>query len=324
MCVTWLIHVRDMTNSYLWHDPSIRVTWVIHMCGMTDSCVTWLIHVCDMTHSYVWHDSFMCVICLTYMPWRFRVQHLVLYICDMTHLYVWHESFIRVTRPFHIWDMTHSFVCVTWLTDMTWRFQVPPLVLQTCISMRAVPIRIPNRKQKQSWLCGMFCRMFFIPNHFNRNRNRNRVVPVILEFVTICDICDQNVTKSGLLKKLKKPERVTEVPNSKLWHFVTVTNVTHGVWPVHNLFLFLFGIRIGAALCHVTRMSHVTHMDESCHTCEWVMPHVRMSHVTNINGPRHTRESRLAYDEVIQRIRMSHGTLTNESCHTYIDFESHL
>ena len=23
-------------------------------------CVTWLIHVCDMTHSYVWHDSFTC------------------------------------------------------------------------------------------------------------------------------------------------------------------------------------------------------------------------------------------------------------------------
>jgi len=26
-------------------------------------CVTWLIHMCDMTHSYVWHDSFICVTC---------------------------------------------------------------------------------------------------------------------------------------------------------------------------------------------------------------------------------------------------------------------
>ena len=24
-------------------------------------CVTWLIHMCDMTHSDVWHDSFICV-----------------------------------------------------------------------------------------------------------------------------------------------------------------------------------------------------------------------------------------------------------------------
>jgi len=24
-------------------------------------CVTWRIHICDMTHSYAWHDSFICV-----------------------------------------------------------------------------------------------------------------------------------------------------------------------------------------------------------------------------------------------------------------------
>jgi len=52
---------------------------------------------------------------------------------------------------------------------------------------------------------------FFIPNHFNRNRNRNRFnkfVPVTFEFVTICDICDHNVTKSVLLKSLKKNQSV--------------------------------------------------------------------------------------------------------------------
>jgi len=31
----------------VWHDSFI--------------CVTWRIHMCDMTHSYVWHDSFICV-----------------------------------------------------------------------------------------------------------------------------------------------------------------------------------------------------------------------------------------------------------------------
>ena len=73
--------------------------------------------------------------------------------------------------------------------------------------LRAVPtrIRIPNRKQKQSSLSGMFCRISFIPNHLKRNRNRNRSVPVIFEFVTICDICDQNVTKTVLLKNETSP-----------------------------------------------------------------------------------------------------------------------
>ena len=33
-------------------------------------------------------------------------------------------------------------------------------------------------------------------------------VPVIFEFVTICDICDQNVTKSVKLKNLKTNQSV--------------------------------------------------------------------------------------------------------------------
>jgi len=35
----------------VWHDAFI--------------CVTWRIHMCDVTHSHVWHDSFTCVICCT-------------------------------------------------------------------------------------------------------------------------------------------------------------------------------------------------------------------------------------------------------------------
>jgi len=49
ICVTWLIHLCDMTHQYAWHDSSI--------------CVTWLIHMCDMTHPYVWHDSSTSVTC---------------------------------------------------------------------------------------------------------------------------------------------------------------------------------------------------------------------------------------------------------------------
>ena len=73
ICVTWLIHIFDMSHSYerlsrnreapatnavlVWQDSSISVTWLMHMCAMTQSYVTWLclcvpslIHVCDMTH----------------------------------------------------------------------------------------------------------------------------------------------------------------------------------------------------------------------------------------------------------------------------------
>jgi len=59
--------------------------------------------------------------------------------------------------------------------------------------IRAVLIRIPNRKPKQSSLSGMFCWIPFIPNQFLDDRNRNRVVRVRFECVTICDISGPNL-----------------------------------------------------------------------------------------------------------------------------------
>ena len=59
-------------------------------------------------------------------------------------------------------------------------------------------------------------------------------------------------------------------------------------------------------------MSHVTHMNESCHICEWGISHIWMSHVTHLNEWCHTYES-----------IMSHTLCTwiptnrNESCPTY-------
>jgi len=51
-------------------------------------------------------------------------------------------------------------------------------------------------------------------------------------------------------------------------------------------------------------MGHVTRMNESCHTYEWVMSHVWMSHVTHMNESCHTYES-------VVRVR-------NAVCHTHI------
>ena len=76
----------------------------------------------------------------------------------------------------------------------------------------------------------MFCRIPFISNHFNQNRNRHRFVPVTFGFVSICDICDKMWPILFRYKNWENPERVTEVTNSKLWHILTVTNVIHWVW----------------------------------------------------------------------------------------------
>jgi len=93
MCVTWLIHVCDMTRPCVWHDSTMCVTCLIHVCDMThpcvwqnsSMCVTWLIHVCDMTHPRVWHDSSMCV---TWLIHTGAVEDFYnSFTCDMTQSY---------------------------------------------------------------------------------------------------------------------------------------------------------------------------------------------------------------------------------------------
>ena len=72
-------------------------------------------------------------------------------------------------------------------------------------------------------------------------------------------------------------------------------------------------------------MSHVTHVNESRHTCEWVMSHMWMSHVTRVNELCHTCEgvmslmwmTRSHWEWIRSHIWMSHVAHMNESCHTY-------
>ena len=107
LCDMTFLNMRDMTHSHVWHDPSICVTWPIHMCE-------WLFYMCDINHAYVWHDSAMCV------------TRRILY------LHVWHDSFICVTKLVHMCDITHpymwqdSFICVTWIIHIyvTWLIHV--------------------------------------------------------------------------------------------------------------------------------------------------------------------------------------------------------
>jgi len=66
------------------------------------------------------------------------------------------------------------------------------------------------------------------------------------------------------------------------------------------------------------KKSHVTHVNEACHTYGRVMSHLWMGHVTHMNGSCHT------YERVMSHIWKSHVTHMKESCHTYERVMSHL
>ena len=114
--VIWLIHTWH-APARMRHDSFIRVTWLIHLCDMTHSYVIprfrMVSHalirdtpqpMCDTSHScvcvtwpfHMWHDSSI---------------HNMTYPCWMTRLYVTSPSF-HVACLIHMFDMTHS--CMTW------------------------------------------------------------------------------------------------------------------------------------------------------------------------------------------------------------------
>jgi len=83
-----------MPLSHLWHEYLI--------------CVTCLIHICDMTHSYLWIDQCMTWCTQTQLHYHSWMHTTHLHTRRTTHLYFWHDSFILVTWLTHICDMTHA------------------------------------------------------------------------------------------------------------------------------------------------------------------------------------------------------------------------
>jgi len=114
VCVPWLIYICMCAVTHLHTYVFTLVSWLfilIHMCDMTPSyvwqdsfiCVTWLMHTCAMSHSYACHDSLICG------PWLIYIR-----MCAMTHLHSY--VFTHVSWLFHmhvcqdsmLWNMNEN------------------------------------------------------------------------------------------------------------------------------------------------------------------------------------------------------------------------
>jgi len=165
-CMTWFVHMCDITRLYVWHGSYVCVPWLLHtpdrclrnctvqeVCDMicryvwhhSSICLTWLICMCAMTPSYtwslfakllrercVWHDLSICVTSLVYM-------------FDMAHMYVCHDSFIhlivvckiaawkvRVTSFVRMCDITLPYVWHDSYLRVTWHLPTPDRCLRNC------------------------------------------------------------------------------------------------------------------------------------------------------------------------------------------------
>ena len=100
------------------------------------------------------------------------------------------------------------------------------------------------------------------------------------------------------------------------------------LWSVFHQVVSLKWIMESSVMSN-TWMSHVAHMNESCHTYEWVMSHIWMSHVARtyewvISHITHMNESCRMDEWVMSHKWMSHVAHMNESCRTYQWVVSHI
>jgi len=92
---------------------------------------------------------------------------------------------------------------------------------------------------------------------------------------------------------------VWDMTHSYVWWLVNLCATARRKWLFLDFFLtfltfFLFlcamtRLRVNWVMSHIW-MSHVTHMNDSCHTYERVMSHIWTSHVTHMNESCHTYE----------------------------------
>ena len=113
-CVAWLIPMCDMTHAYVRHDSQLSVSVVssmkalIHIWDMTRSYVWHGSFMCHVTHSYAWHDSFICV------AWLMCLDRWI--VDEITNSCLIHGSTSRVSWPLYMWEIPPS--CVWHDTSM--------------------------------------------------------------------------------------------------------------------------------------------------------------------------------------------------------------
>jgi len=125
--VSWLTRARSLTLASCESSPASKASsnpaTHVHMGHDSFTYVTWLIHICDMTHSYVTVFILPAInassnpgmrVRMGYFSFTYMTRRIHIY--DMTHSYVpihmRHDLFIYVTWLNHIYDMAHTYVSI--------------------------------------------------------------------------------------------------------------------------------------------------------------------------------------------------------------------
>ena len=185
----------------------------------------------------------------------------------------------------------------------------------------------PTSRSHPIWksLQCLFCRIpsllqgSFAKETYNFKEPPSRSHPIWISRVS-------HVNESRYTYELRLPRHTYEWIMSHVWmlHVTQHEDVriieaaTSHIWMSHVLHVNESCHTCGWVVSHIW-MRHASHMNESCRTYEWVMSHIWMSHVTHMNWGCHVaymNESCLTYGWVMSRIWMRHVIHTNQWYHT--------
>jgi len=133
--VTWLIGIRDVTHTYIWHDSFTRVTR--------------LMDTRDMTHSHMWHDSFIRVtwlLCMYVNTFDMTHLHVTWLTCVLYDSFMCHVTHICVTWLIYTWHVSRIGPAYTWhdsfVSPTDWRRPIGCLKSQVIFRKRATYYRV--------------------------------------------------------------------------------------------------------------------------------------------------------------------------------------
>jgi len=135
------------------------------------------------------------------------------------------------------------------------------------------------------------------------------MVSVCIGSVCVVSVCIGSVCVVSVC--IGSPSFIPTIHTINVWHdlFVRV------IWPIYMCdmthsfkhVVYVLVSPFGDPLSHVW-MSHITRLNESCHTYEWITSRIWMSHSAHMNQSWHTCMS-----NHLSHVRMSHSTHVNKS-----------
>ena len=246
---------------------------------------------------------------------------------------VWRDPFICVTWPIHTCDMTHSHNAFTQRI-----LEVDIWFIYMCAKMRSL-LEIATVTQSlcvlsRFWSLCVLSR--FLATKHKDFASQSTVLPchritLLLSFLDILHWQDEISVWHDSFICVTRLIHLCDMTQPSVWHdsFICVTCLIHlcdmtrsSLW--HDSIICVTGPFRMCDMMHIW-ISHGTHMNELCHTHEWVV-RINLCDMT---------QSYLCHDSFIcvtwrssmwhhSSIWMSHGTNMNESWHTYEWVMAHL